>query len=118
MSPADRKERMSRIRRLVVKVGTNVLSDKAGRLDRKQVANVCRQVHELRERGLEVVVVSSGAIGAGMGEDPNPGKIVQRIDTYGPEENGGASIDFANGTRRIIPECRIISLDLSREAEG
>ena len=62
--------------------------------------------------------VETYQIGAGMGEDPNPGKIVQRIDTYGPEENGGASIDFANGTRRIIPECRIISLDLSREAEG
>jgi glutamate 5-kinase len=59
---------MSGVRRLVVKVGTNVLSDKAGRLDREQVANVCQQVHELKGRGLEVIVVSSGAIGAGMGE--------------------------------------------------
>ena len=68
MSSMNRKERMSRVRRLVVKLGTNVLSDKSGRLDREQVASVCRQVHELKRRGLEVVVVSSGAIGAGMGE--------------------------------------------------
>ena len=64
----DRKELMSHVKSVVVKVGTKVLSDRADRLDTAQVAEVCRQVNELRKRGLTVVVVSSGAIGAGMAE--------------------------------------------------
>ena len=68
MTEIDRRELMSRVKSVVVKVGTKVLSDRADRLDLKQVADICRQVHALRERGLTVVVVSSGAIGAGMAE--------------------------------------------------
>lgn len=68
MTRVDRKVLMSRVKSVVVKVGTRVLSDRAGRLDVARVGEVCRQVHELRERGLTVVVVSSGAIGAGMAE--------------------------------------------------
>jgi glutamate 5-kinase len=68
MADIDRKERMSRVKTVVVKVGTKVLSDRADRLDVARVGDICDQVHELRRRGLTVVVVSSGAIGAGMAE--------------------------------------------------
>ena len=59
---------LSRVRRVVVKVGTAVLSRPDGRLDTEQVARLAEQVHHLRERGIEVAIVSSGAVGAGMGE--------------------------------------------------
>jgi len=68
MGEIDRKKMMSGVRSLVVKVGTNVLSDRSGRLDRERVAEICEQVHELRSRGLRIVIVSSGAIGAGQAE--------------------------------------------------
>jgi glutamate 5-kinase len=68
MAEMDRKELMSRVKSVVVKVGTAVLSDPSDRFDAARVGAVCAQVHELRKRGLTVVVVSSGAIGAGMAE--------------------------------------------------
>lgn len=68
MAEVDRRDLMGRVKSVVVKVGTRVLSNRRDRLDVRQVGAVCRQVHALRERGLAVVVVSSGAIGAGMAE--------------------------------------------------
>ncbi|HUV39262.1 MAG TPA: glutamate 5-kinase, partial [Planctomycetota bacterium] len=68
MSSVDRRELMSGVRSVVVKLGTRVLSDRADRLDVRFVGGICRQVHELIERGITVVIVSSGAIGAGMAE--------------------------------------------------
>ncbi len=58
--------KLPRVRRLVVKVGTYTLSDPQGRLDRRQVKNLSDQIAAIRRRGLEVVLVSSGAIAAGV----------------------------------------------------
>jgi len=68
MSRKQRQEAMSGIRSLVVKLGTNVLADDAGRLDLALVQHIADEVHDLETRGLRVAVVSSGAIGAGMGD--------------------------------------------------
>ncbi|MGA2692700.1 MAG: glutamate 5-kinase [Opitutaceae bacterium] len=54
--------------RVVVKLGTGVLTSGVGRLDTARIADVCSQLAELRATGTEVVVVSSGAIGLGMGQ--------------------------------------------------
>ena len=53
-------------RRLVVKVGTRVLADKSGRPTLARIRGLVSQVAALRRAGYEVVLVSSGAIGAGM----------------------------------------------------
>ncbi len=63
-----RKTITSGTKRLVVKVGTSVITTKDGLLDTAQVAGISRQIVGLKRRGLEVAVVSSGAVGAGMGE--------------------------------------------------
>ena len=52
---------------VVVKVGTNVLTDEAGRLDRGRIQALADQLHRIRQGGRKVVLVSSGAIGAGIG---------------------------------------------------
>lgn len=54
-------------KRLVVKLGTGILTADSGQIDRDTIADICRQVAGLRNRGLEVIVVSSGAVGLGMG---------------------------------------------------
>lgn len=61
-------------RRVVVKVGTNVLTDSSGRLDPRVIASLCRQVSRLIESGRQMVVVSSGAVGAGVGLLKLPGR--------------------------------------------
>ena len=55
-------------RRIVVKVGTNALTDRTGRLDRETVANLSGQIAAIIRGGREVTLVSSGAVGAGMAE--------------------------------------------------
>jgi glutamate 5-kinase len=66
MSP-DRKQLLSGVRTLVVKLGTQLLTVE-GRLDSAYLATVARQVAALRERGIITTIVSSGAIGAGVAE--------------------------------------------------
>jgi glutamate 5-kinase len=52
---------------VVVKVGTNVLTDAAGVLDRGRAQALADQLHRIHAGGRKVVLVSSGAIGAGVG---------------------------------------------------
>lgn len=54
-------------RRVVVKLGTGVLTSGIGKLDTARIAAVCAEVAALRARGTEVIIVSSGAVGLGMG---------------------------------------------------
>jgi glutamate 5-kinase len=61
LTPVRRPERV------VVKLGTGVLTSGVGRLDTARIADVCGQLSRLRAAGTEVIVVSSGAIGLGMG---------------------------------------------------
>jgi glutamate 5-kinase len=54
-------------KRIVIKLGTGVLTSGNGRLDAERVGEFCAQTAGLRARGAEVYLVSSGAIGLGMG---------------------------------------------------
>ena len=53
---------------IVIKVGTSTLTHKNGKLNLEQIEKLVRQLSDLRNRGKDVVLVSSGAIGAGMGK--------------------------------------------------
>src|SRR5215211_5674249 len=52
-------------RRLVVKLGTNVLTAGTDHLHRPRMVELVRQIAEARAHGVEVVLVSSGAVAAG-----------------------------------------------------
>ncbi len=53
---------------IVVKVGTNVLADSSGQLDRARIQSLADQIQRIRAAGRRVALVSSGAIGAGVGK--------------------------------------------------
>ena len=53
---------------VVIKVGTNVLADANGQLDRERIQSLADQLHRVRAGGRKVVLVTSGAIGAGVGK--------------------------------------------------
>ncbi len=53
------------MKRLVVKVGTAVLTDPSGSLDKELISALCSQIAALRKAGLQVALVTSGAIRAG-----------------------------------------------------
>jgi glutamate 5-kinase len=64
---ADRADTVRRADPVVVKVGTNVLADPAGAMDRGRIRALADQLARLRAGGRRVALVSSGAIGAGVG---------------------------------------------------
>lgn len=56
------------VKRLVVKVGSSTLSYPTGKLNIDQMERLVRQLADLRNSGKEVILVSSGAVGAGIGK--------------------------------------------------
>lgn len=62
-----RSELLGKVSRIVVKLGTGVVTDSRKRPDQVQLAQLVAQVAGLRAAGKEVVIVTSGAVGAGMG---------------------------------------------------
>jgi glutamate 5-kinase len=53
-------------RRWVIKIGSAVLTDDGRGLDRASIQHWVEQIVELRQRGIELVLVSSGAVAEGM----------------------------------------------------
>jgi glutamate 5-kinase len=53
--------------RIVVKLGTGVLTDRRKQIDPAQLGQLVAQIAAQRKAGKEIVIVSSGAVGAGMG---------------------------------------------------
>ncbi len=67
MGPASQHRIRSAPKRIVVKLGTGVLAPAVGRLDTSRLGRLCAQIASVRRQGTEVIVVSSGAVGLGMG---------------------------------------------------
>lgn len=63
-----RSQILSKIKKVVIKIGTGILTTDDGHLDKDQIKNLAGQTVELNQMGYHVVVVSSGAVGSGMGE--------------------------------------------------
>jgi glutamate 5-kinase len=73
-TPIDRKKLLAGVRSVVIKIGTNALSDAQGHLDTALIAHFAEQVAGLLARNIRVTMVSSGAIGAGITELALPGR--------------------------------------------
>ncbi|WP_160678870.1 glutamate 5-kinase [Clostridium sp. C8-1-8] len=56
---------LENIKKVVIKVGTSTLTYDNGNLNLVKMENIVRQIADLHNRGLEVVLVTSGAIGTG-----------------------------------------------------
>ncbi len=54
--------------RIVIKVGTSTLAHSTGRLNIRRVEDLCRILSDLKNAGHELLLVSSGAIGMGVGK--------------------------------------------------
>ncbi|MGZ4209124.1 MAG: glutamate 5-kinase [Actinomycetota bacterium] len=57
---------LPKVRRLVVKVGSSSVTGAGGRIEDEQVRALAGQIAALRRKGMQVVLVSSGAIAAGL----------------------------------------------------
>lgn len=76
-----RSELLGNLRRVVVKVGSRVLTDENGMLDTAIIRGLCDDMANLMGNGIQVVLVSSGAIAAGrslLGMTERPRTIPQK----------------------------------------
>ena len=64
----DRSGFIEGARTVIVKVGSSTLTYPSGLLNIDRIDRLVRQLADLRNRGLKVILVTSGAIGAGMGK--------------------------------------------------
>jgi glutamate 5-kinase len=74
------REQAAQARRIVIKIGTNVVMRDDGRLALSQLYGIAEAVARLREQGREVLMVSSGAVGLGMeriGLTKRPSELAQ-----------------------------------------
>lgn len=80
IADSDRAGRIAKARRVVVKVGSNVLTREGG-LDLEVVSSISRQICDLIGEGREALLVSSGAMAAGlrkMGFSRRPDSMPER----------------------------------------
>lgn len=54
--------------RIVIKIGTSTLAYATGQLNIRQVEALCKTMSDIRNAGHELILVSSGAIGMGVGK--------------------------------------------------
>ena len=62
------KERIINSKRIVVKVGTSTLTHASGKMNIRHIENLCKVLSDLQNAGKEIILVSSGAIGVGIGK--------------------------------------------------
>ncbi len=100
---------------IVVKIGTNLLADKANGINLDRIATIATSVARLRSSGNHVAIVSSGAIGAGVAAL----KLKERPKTI-PEKQAAAAIGqpllmeaYENAFRK--QECTIAQILLNKD---
>lgn len=59
---------ISNAKRLVVKVGTSTLTYETGKINIRRMVKLCSVLADLHNSGIDVVLVTSGAIGVGVGK--------------------------------------------------
>lgn len=68
------RNEIKQAKRVVIKIGTSTLTYDNGRINLTNMDQLCRSVANLMNRGKQVVLVSSGAIGVGVGKLRMPEK--------------------------------------------
>ena len=81
--------------RIAVKIGSNVLARKDGTLDVTRMSALVDQVAELRKAGVEVILISSGAVASGRSEI----KPSKKLDSVEQRQL------FNRCKRRILTDC-------------
>ncbi len=67
------------IRRIAIKIGSNVLSNDDGSINRHHIYEIVREIAKIRESGIEVILISSGAVACGR--DTIREHVVKKLDS-------------------------------------
>lgn len=67
-------------KRVAIKVGSNVLTRADGTLDVTRMSSLVDQIAQLRMRGIEVILISSGAVASGRSELRSAAEQLKKLD--------------------------------------
>ena len=105
-------------RTIVAKIGTSSVTDPVGAIDRTAIEKFCTEVADLRTQGSRVVVVTSGAIAAGlpelgMGGDRRPANMetLQAVATVGQSALMGIYREVFAGLGVVAGQVLLVPLD-------
>ena len=103
---------------IVAKIGTSSITDGAGEIDRASIEKFCSEVAALRSQSCRVVVVTSGAIAAGlpelgMGGDRRPSSMetLQAVATVGQSALMGMYREVFSGLGVVAGQVLLVPLD-------
>ena len=60
------RQELTKAKRIVIKVGTSTLNYDTGKLNISRIEHLVRELSDLANQGKEIILVSSGAVGAGL----------------------------------------------------
>jgi len=86
-----RKKYLSKVKRIVVKIGSSSLTSPLGGLDTQNLQKFTSEISEIKDNNLEVIIVTSGAIAAGLKylniqEKPKKYSMLQAIAAVGQHD--------------------------------
>jgi len=86
-----RKKYLKKVKRIVVKIGSSSLTSPVGGLDLENLQKFTGEVSKIRDNNLEIIIVSSGAIAAGLKylnltERPKKYSILQAVAAVGQHD--------------------------------
>ncbi len=78
----ERKRVLEEAQRIVIKIGTSTLTHASGQLNHEFLTGLVNQVAQEHKKGKEILIVTSGAVGAGLGKlnllDKKPATLPER----------------------------------------
>ena len=83
----ERKKVLEEAQRIVIKIGTSTLTRASGQLNHEFLSELGRQVAHEHKKGKEILIVTAGAVGAGLGN-----LILHKNPTPLPERQAAAAI--------------------------
>lgn len=113
-----RKDTLGKARRMVVKVGSSILASVERGLHHEVFSHLAKEISELKRQGYEIILVSSGAIAAGMeklGYKSRPQSITQKQATAAVGQSRLMKIyeDYFSRHQQMVAQILLTHDDLS-----
>ena len=89
-------------KRIVIKVGTSTLTHENGKLNLRRIGDLCRVITDLHNAGRDIILVTSGAIGVGMGKLGIERRPVSRIQRQALAAVGQCELMFIPVSRQNV----------------
>ena len=113
-----RKDSLGKVRRIVIKVGSSILASVERGLHHEVFSHLAKEISELKRQGYEIILVSSGAIAAGMeklGYKGRPQSITQKQATAAVGQSRLMNIyeDYFSRHQQMVAQILLTPDDLS-----